>query len=51
MIVINFFGPSCSGKTALETKTTPPMCDEIWNGRRCSGYCSVSEHCPYYKKG
>lgn len=36
-------------KTALDTKTMPPMCDDIWGGRRCSGYCSVNEHCPYYK--
>ena len=38
-------------KTALDTQTMPPMCDDTWNGRRCSGYCSVNAHCPYYKKG
>lgn len=32
---------------AMDTKTIPELCtpEECWNGRRCQGYCSVSEHC------
>lgn len=37
-------------KTALDTKTVPPMCEDTWNNVRCSRYCSVNEHCPYYNK-
>ena len=37
-------------KTALDTKTVQPMCDDIWGGTRCQRYCSVNEYCPYYNK-
>lgn len=38
-------------KTALDTKTMPPKCEETWNNDiRCKRYCSVNKYCPYYKK-
>ena len=38
-------------KTALDTKTMPPKCEETWNNDiRCKRYCSVKKSCPYYKK-
>ena len=49
--VIKYFEDKYNAlKTALDTKTIPPMCEETWNGRRCESYCSVNEHCPYYNK-
>lgn len=36
--------------TAIQTKTMPPKCEETWDGRRCESYCSVKDHCPYYKE-
>ena len=38
-------------KTALDTKTMPPKCEETWERVRCKRYCSVKKSCPYYKKG
>lgn len=36
-------------KAALDTNTIPEKCDDTWDGRRCAGWCSVNEFCPYYK--
>ena len=35
---------------ALETKKMPPPCryNETWGGRKCMGYCAVSQYCDHY---
>lgn len=37
---------------AIETKFIPPKCRprETWNGRKCQGYCNVSEYCQMANK-
>ncbi len=37
---------------AMATKTLPPICSfrERWGNRKCLGYCSAREHCPYAQK-
>lgn len=37
-------------KTALDTKTLPPICKSRWNDLKCKEYCSVNEFCSYYQE-
>ena len=38
--------------SAIATKTLPPICSfrERWGNRKCLGYCSARENCPYSQK-
>ena len=39
-------------RTAIETKTLPPICSfrERWGNRKCLGYCAARENCPYAQR-
>ena len=39
-------------RNAIESKTLPPVCShrERWGNRKCLGYCSARENCPYAQK-
>lgn len=39
-------------REAIKTKTLPPVCShrERWGNRKCLGYCSARENCPYAQR-
>ncbi|MBO4780386.1 MAG: hypothetical protein J5497_07100 [Selenomonadaceae bacterium] len=39
-------------RNAIESKTLPPICSfrERWGNRKCLGYCSARENCPYAQR-